>query len=132
MSEPSEAVLPVVGICAAREQAHWSFWDQPAHLVADSYVRRPHVALEEESLAAEAAGEGLHVAHCHHHQAIDTLCEGLVVSDRAVEDGLSEALEAADGRWILGVQLHPESGDESAIHANFVSTARDRAAEHAG
>jgi putative glutamine amidotransferase len=32
---PSE---PVIGICAVREQARWAFWDQPAHLVADSYV----------------------------------------------------------------------------------------------
>jgi putative glutamine amidotransferase len=39
MSEPSDEVIPVVGICAAREQTRWSFWDQPAHLVADSYVR---------------------------------------------------------------------------------------------
>ena len=29
---------PVIGVCAVRERARWSFWDQPAHLVADSYV----------------------------------------------------------------------------------------------
>jgi putative glutamine amidotransferase len=29
---------PVVGICAVRERARWAFWDQDAHLVADSYV----------------------------------------------------------------------------------------------
>ena len=29
---------PVIGICAVRERARWSFWDYPAHLVADSYV----------------------------------------------------------------------------------------------
>src|SRR5690349_11217563 len=29
---------PVIGICAVRERARWSFWDQEAHLVADSYV----------------------------------------------------------------------------------------------
>jgi hypothetical protein len=34
MSAPSEG--PVIGICAVRERARWSFWDQPAHLVADS------------------------------------------------------------------------------------------------
>jgi putative glutamine amidotransferase len=32
---PSE---PVIGICAIRERARWSFWDQQAHLVADTYV----------------------------------------------------------------------------------------------
>jgi putative glutamine amidotransferase len=29
---------PVIGICAVRERARWAFWDQDAHLVADSYV----------------------------------------------------------------------------------------------
>ncbi len=29
---------PVIGVAACLEQARWSFWDQPAHLVDDSYV----------------------------------------------------------------------------------------------
>jgi putative glutamine amidotransferase len=29
---------PVIGVCAVREPARWAFWDQDAHLVADSYV----------------------------------------------------------------------------------------------
>jgi putative glutamine amidotransferase len=29
---------PLVGICAVRERARWAFWDQTAHLVADTYV----------------------------------------------------------------------------------------------
>jgi putative glutamine amidotransferase len=29
---------PVIGLCAVRERARWSFWDQTAQLVADSYV----------------------------------------------------------------------------------------------
>jgi putative glutamine amidotransferase len=32
---PSE---PVIGICAVHERARWGFWDQDAHLVADTYV----------------------------------------------------------------------------------------------
>jgi len=28
-----------IGICAVRERARWAFWDQAAHLVADTYVR---------------------------------------------------------------------------------------------
>jgi putative glutamine amidotransferase len=35
MSAPSK---PVIGICAVRERTRWAFWDQTAHLVADSYV----------------------------------------------------------------------------------------------
>ena len=29
---------PLIGICAVRERARWAFWDQTAHLVADTYV----------------------------------------------------------------------------------------------
>ncbi len=245
MSARSSEELPVIGVCAVRERARWSFWERTAHLAADSYVRavqdadglvvilpvderapcrmaelidgllliggadvdpgtygaereaateatyperdafeiamlqralerdlpvlgicrgmqilnvalggtlrqdlaapdgtnihrrrlggfensENHVALDERSLVARAAGSGVHVAHCHHHQAIDAVGERLVVTGRAVEDGLPEVIEAADGRWVLGVQWHPEAEDKSAILAAFVAAARERAQE---
>jgi putative glutamine amidotransferase len=232
---------PVIGICAVRERARWSFWDQPAHLVADTYVSsvqrtgaiavllpvdgraplelldvidgllliggadidpssygaqrdaelestyrdrddfeiallegavergmpvfgicrgmqiinvafggtlvqhlpelegsNPHrkalgtfegtehtITLEPGSLTSEAAGELVHLARCHHHQAVDKLGEGLVVSGRAEVDGVIEALEADDGRWILGVQWHPEADERSQMMSAFVDAARN-------
>jgi putative glutamine amidotransferase len=221
---------PVIGICAVRERARWSFWDQDAHLVADTYVAsvqrtgaiavllpvdpqaplelltridallliggadidpaiygaarepategtyperdrfeialltgaierglpvlgicrgmqilnvalggtlvqdlidadgsHPHrrsvgsfegsehvVTLTPGSLAAHAAGEEQHVVHCHHHQAVDVLGGGLVVSGRA-DDDVIEAIETTDGSWTLGVQWHPEANDRSRL-----------------
>lgn len=29
---------PVIGLCAVRERARWSYWDETAHLVSDAYV----------------------------------------------------------------------------------------------
>jgi putative glutamine amidotransferase len=239
-SEPSDtASQPVIGICAVRERARWAFWDQDAHLVADSYVRplqragaiavllpidarapthlldrldgllliggadidpaaygaerhpatastyperdrfeiamlhcaidrgmpvlaicrgmqilnvafggtieqnliapdgsNPHrkvtgtfdgtehdVTLEPGSLAARAAGEEIHTARCHHHQAVLDLGEGLVVTGRA-SDGVTEAIETTDGSWVLGVQWHPEADERTRLF----SALRDAAA----
>lgn len=42
-----------------------------------------------------------------HHQSIDRLGEGLVVSGRDCDD-IVQSVEARDGRFIVGVQWHPE------------------------
>jgi putative glutamine amidotransferase len=38
MSDSDARRRPLIGICAAAERAAWSFWDQPAALVADTYL----------------------------------------------------------------------------------------------
>jgi putative glutamine amidotransferase len=42
-----------------------------------------------------------------HHQAIDRVADGLVVTARA-DDGTIEAVELEGPAWIVGVQWHPE------------------------
>ena len=249
---------PVIGICAVRERARWAFWDQTAHLVADTYVeaiqstgaarraaaRRPagrargtglgpdramgipetlldridgllliggadldprsygeepepgveatyrerddfeialtraaiersmpylgicrgmqilnvalggnldqHLALEDGttphrrivgtfegneqeihlepgSLAARALEEERHVGRCHHHQAVDRLGGGLVVTGRAA-DGVPEAIELEGRGWVLGVQWHPEAAEKRELFQAFVAAAREWAA----
>jgi putative glutamine amidotransferase len=84
------------------------------------------VVLDDGSLAARAAGETLHGVKSHHHQAVDALAEGFVVTGRAAGDDLPEAMETTDGRFALGVQWHPEVDVESRLIAALVEEARTR------
>jgi putative glutamine amidotransferase len=44
-----------------------------------------------------------------HHQSVERVGEGLVVSARCPSDGMIEGLELPGARFILSVQWHPES-----------------------
>ena len=54
-----------------------------------------------------------------HHQAVDKIGDGLVVTARA-EDGVIEALEMPSKKWILAVQWHPERIWCSAIEHRMI------------
>ncbi|MGJ5803070.1 gamma-glutamyl-gamma-aminobutyrate hydrolase family protein [Streptomyces europaeiscabiei] len=47
----------------------------------------------------------------YHHQAVDRLGAGLLASAYA-SDGTVEAIELPDPAWVLGVQWHPEMGED--------------------
>jgi putative glutamine amidotransferase len=85
------------------------------------------VALRPGSLAAQAAGELRHRVHCHHHQALLALGDGLEISGRA-EDDVPEAVEATDGGWLLGVQWHPEAVLDGPVLRAFADACREHAA----
>ncbi|MFJ9770365.1 gamma-glutamyl-gamma-aminobutyrate hydrolase family protein [Kitasatospora sp. NPDC101157] len=59
----------------------------------------------------------------HHHQAVDSLGAGLVVSARAA-DGTVEAIESTRHRFAMGVQWHPEAAFEPAVVHALVAAAR--------
>ncbi|MFG2499006.1 gamma-glutamyl-gamma-aminobutyrate hydrolase family protein [Streptomyces sp. NPDC048441] len=58
----------------------------------------------------------------YHHQAVDRLGEGLLVSAHAA-DGTIEAVELPADSWTLGVQWHPEMGEDTRVMAALVSRA---------
>ncbi|WP_179272626.1 gamma-glutamyl-gamma-aminobutyrate hydrolase family protein [Streptomyces sp. XY006] len=61
----------------------------------------------------------------YHHQAVDRLGEGLVPSAYAA-DGTVEALELPTPGWVLGVQWHPEMGDDVRVMRALVEAATPR------
>ncbi|MFI0981693.1 gamma-glutamyl-gamma-aminobutyrate hydrolase family protein [Streptomyces sp. NPDC021093] len=58
----------------------------------------------------------------YHHQAVDRLGEGLVVSAHAA-DGTVEAVELPGTAWVLGVQWHPEMGQDLRVMQALVAAA---------
>ena len=64
------------------------------------------VEVKEGTRLAEILGPGVHPVNSAHHQAVERLGEGLVAS-AFWEGKVVEALELP-GRWLVGVQWHPE------------------------
>lgn len=72
----------------------------------EDYPEHPaHVA--PDTLLASIVGAGEITVNSSHHQAIERVGEGLVVTARA-EDGIIECLEDPTKRFLLGIQWHPE------------------------
>ncbi|MGG8410020.1 gamma-glutamyl-gamma-aminobutyrate hydrolase family protein [Streptomyces sp. 12297] len=59
----------------------------------------------------------------YHHQAVDRLGAGLVVSAWAV-DGTVEAVELPGEQWVLGVQWHPERGADTRVMRSLINACR--------
>jgi gamma-glutamyl-gamma-aminobutyrate hydrolase PuuD len=60
----------------------------------------------------------------HHHQAVGRVGGGLVESAWAA-DGTLEAVEDPSRRFALGVQWHPEAGEDQRLFDELVTEARD-------
>jgi putative glutamine amidotransferase len=131
--------VPVLGICRGMQVLNVAFGGTleqnliaadgttPHRKVVGTFAGNEHtVTLTPGSLAADAVGEHVHIARCHHHQAVLELGEGLVVTGRADSDGVTEAIELANGRWALGVQWHPEADDRSRLFGALVDVAGER------
>jgi putative glutamine amidotransferase len=69
------------------------------------------VFVDGDSGLAELIGPGRLTVHSYHHQGIDRLGEGLVVTAQS-EDGLPQAFESTRDGYVVGVQWHPEENVE--------------------
>ncbi|MBE0607929.1 MAG: gamma-glutamyl-gamma-aminobutyrate hydrolase family protein, partial [Dehalococcoidia bacterium] len=79
-----------------------------AHSVQEPRHGQAHgVEVESGSRLAGIVGGTRVEVNSRHHQAIDRLGEGLVVTGKA-PDGIIETVEAPGQRFVVGVQWHPE------------------------
>lgn len=112
--------MPVLGICNGLQliNIHFKgtlFQHLPDYIKGDINHEQPapkdvpshEIIIEDESLLRALTSEDRPMVNSTHHQAINQLGEGLRISARA-PDGVVEAIEATDHRFLVGVEWHPE------------------------
>jgi putative glutamine amidotransferase len=131
-----ERDMPVLGICRGMQLLNIALGGTLRQHLPDLVGHHKHgpspgsfhnsdhdVRLEPDSLAAQATGEDLHGGKSHHHQGVDVLGDGLIVTGVSTLDDLPEAIEAPACRFVLGVQWHPEADEESRVVEALVAQA---------
>ncbi|MEP7378978.1 MAG: gamma-glutamyl-gamma-aminobutyrate hydrolase family protein [Chloroflexota bacterium] len=136
----TELGLPVLGICRGFQVMNVAHGGRLLQDVAghagppdgETWVNAHEdlLPMAGSRLAAATGGAPLTV-NSHHHQVVtnDTLGAGLVPTMNMGE--YVEAFESNDGRWLVGVQWHPErahevSADATGIIKAFVEQAASR------
>jgi len=124
--------LPVLAICrglqllnvAGGGTLHQHLPDVVGHLghqPAQGCFDDVTVATVPGTVTAAAVGPTVTV-RCSHHQAVDRLGAGLVVTARA-DDGTIEAVELPGRRFVVAVQWHPEESDANGLFAALSAAA---------
>jgi putative glutamine amidotransferase len=115
------ANIPILGICrgmqvlniAAGGDIYQDIDSQLGQMIkhfqqAPRWHPTHEIMVEEGTLLASIWGTGVMRVNSFHHQAVRNPAPGFVISARS-PDGLAEAIESADLRFLLGIQCHPET-----------------------
>jgi anthranilate synthase component 2/putative glutamine amidotransferase len=132
MAGALERDLPVLGICRGLQllavlRGGSLVQHLPDVVGSDVHVPSPgtygdnDVRIAPDSRLAQLIGTEATWA-CHHHQAVDALGVGLTPVAWAA-DGTVEGAELEGARFVLGVQGHPEVGDDVRLFEGLVAAA---------
>ena len=123
--------LPVLGICRGEQVMNVAFGGS---LITDLGADNMHttaggedwcdheVTISEGSRLAAIYPERSVAIRSGHHQAVADVAPGFQVTAVA-PDGIIEAIESADDRWLVGVQWHPEAPEGNAEHFDLLGAA---------
>ncbi|MFP4499643.1 MAG: gamma-glutamyl-gamma-aminobutyrate hydrolase family protein [Candidatus Hydrogenedentota bacterium] len=136
-----ENALPVLGICRGHQIMNVFYGgtltqDIPTTFESLTGVEVIHrkgaamhgIGVAEGTMLRALLGTARLTVNSYHHQGVERLGEGLVISARS-DDGLPEAIEKPGDRFVLGVQFHPEKMRAAdprmdRLFARFVEEAR--------
>ncbi|MFG2159498.1 gamma-glutamyl-gamma-aminobutyrate hydrolase family protein [Streptomyces olivaceus] len=126
-----DAHVPLLGICRGMQLLNVALGGTlvqhiGGHVEAVGVIGRHPVRPVPGTLYAGVVPEEASVP-TYHHQAVDRLGTGLTASAHAA-DGTVEAVELPSGPgWVLGVQWHPEMGEDVRVMRALVEAAGARA-----
>ena len=117
-----EADVPVFGICRGIQIMSVAMggslyldieatvpWETLSHTRrCVNFDSQHEIEITDGSLLHGLIGKSVSTVNSSHHQAVDTVGKELVVTARSTADGIIEAIEHPDKRFMLGVQYHPE------------------------
>ncbi len=143
--EKIEADLPVFGICRGIQVMSVAmggslYQDVPSQIIdplthpakENTEDSQHEIEIEHGSRLIKIVGKSADEVNSAHHQAVDEIGEGFVVTARS-EDGVIEAIENPSKKFGLGVQYHPErmiQTDEFREHRRKLFEAFIAAASH--
>ncbi|MEU6804006.1 gamma-glutamyl-gamma-aminobutyrate hydrolase family protein [Streptomyces neyagawaensis] len=121
------AGTPLLGICRGMQLLNVALGGTlvqhiDGHVAGVGVFGRHSVKPVPGTRYAEIAAEEAEVP-TYHHQAVDRLGEGLVASAFTTDDGTVEAIELPAPAWVLGVQWHPEMGEDLGVMRALVRAA---------